>query len=167
MKRSDPFAREESIEMRVIVDSNLLARATYSESGPAAEVVRKLTGQPHVLIVSPFLLSELRRVLGYPRLQRLHGFDQHQIDRVVTALAALATSVEPHEQRDARDVPDDPDDDHIIAAAVVGSVDVICTRNKHLYHEAVIAYCKERTSEVVDDVSLLRRLRENEAGTTA
>ncbi len=45
--------------------------------------------------------------------------------------------------------------------------DVICTRNKHLRHEAVIAYCKARLIEVVDDISLLTRLRENEAGRTA
>ncbi len=64
-------------------------------------------------------------------------------------------------------MPDDPDDDHIVAAAVAGKVNVICTRNKHLYHEAVLAYCSERSIEVLDDISLLTRLRENEAGTTA
>jgi putative PIN family toxin of toxin-antitoxin system len=152
--------------MRAIVDSNVLARATYSAGGPAAEVVRKLTEPPHLLIVSPFLLAELRRVLAYPRLQRLHGFDQPEIERVVAAIAAWATSVEPKEQEIVRVVPDDPDDDHILAAAVAGKVNVICTRNKHFYHDAVIAYCNERSIEVLDDISVLTRLRENEAGTT-
>ncbi len=148
--------------MRAIVDSNVLARATYSVSGPAAEVVRKLADPPNILIVSPFLLAELGRVLGYPRLQRLHGFDQLQIERVVAAIAALATSVEPQEHELVRVVPDDPDDDHIIAAAVSGRVNAICTRNKHFHHPAVMAYCSERSIEVLDDIALLARLRANE-----
>ena len=61
--------------MRAVLDSNVLARAMYSLGGPAEEVVRRLTVPPHVIIVSEFLLNELRRVLRYPRLRQVHGFD--------------------------------------------------------------------------------------------
>jgi len=49
--------------MRAVLDSNVLARAMYGVGGPAEESVRRLTAPPHVLIVSEFLLRELRRVL--------------------------------------------------------------------------------------------------------
>jgi hypothetical protein len=56
-------------------------------------------------------------------------------------------------------VPYDPDDDNVVGAAVAARVDVICTRNKHLHHEAVIAYCRQYAIEVMDDLDLLARLR--------
>jgi len=43
------------------------------------------------------------------------------------------------------------------------AADVLCTRNKHLYDEAVVAYCREHAVEIRDDVERLRRLREGES----
>jgi uncharacterized protein len=149
--------------MRALLDSNVLARALYSVGGPAEEAVRRLAAPPHVLIVSSFLLTELRRVLRYPRLQLLHGLDDQKIDRAVTALETAATLVDVPSGEVVQVVPHDPDDDHIVAAAVVGRAEVICTRNNHLYHEAVVAYCRQHAIEILGDVELLARLRASES----
>ena len=148
--------------MRAVVDSNVLARAVYSVSGPAEEVVRKLSASPHVLVVSQFLLAELGRILRYPRLRRLHGFDDLKIDHVVQTIETAAALVDVREEDVVRVVPHDQDDDSIVAAAVVGRASVICTRNNHLYHEAVLTYCRQHGIEIMDDVALLARLRESE-----
>jgi putative PIN family toxin of toxin-antitoxin system len=150
--------------MRVLLDSNVLVRALYSVGGPAEEVVRRLALPPHVLVVSTFLLTELHRVLRYPRLQRLHGLDGQKIERAVAAVATVATHVEPRDADIVAIVPEDPDDDKIVAAAVAARADVICTRNKHFFHEAVIAYCRRHAIEVMDDVALLDRLRNQANG---
>jgi len=68
--------------MRIVLDTNILARALTGPSGPAAEVVRAIV-EPHLLVVSPFLLWELTRVLGYERLRRLHGRDDAGIGQYV------------------------------------------------------------------------------------
>ena len=48
---------------------------------------------PHVLIGSPFLLSELARVLRYPRMRKLHGLDDAEIDAYVQAIQSAALMV--------------------------------------------------------------------------
>jgi len=58
-----------------------------------------------------------------------------------------------------RVVPHDRDDDFVVATAVAGAADVICTWNKHLYHEDVIGYCRNHAIEVLHDPTLLTMLR--------
>jgi uncharacterized protein len=149
--------------MRVVLDSNILARAVYSVGGPAEEVVQRLTVPPHLVIISDFLLAELRRILHYPRLKRMHGFDNEKIEHVVTIIETAAVRIEVREDDVVRVVPDDLDDDYIVAAAVSAGADILCTRNRHFYHEEVIAYCRRHAVEIMDDVELLARLRENDA----
>jgi putative PIN family toxin of toxin-antitoxin system len=149
--------------MRAVLDSNVLARAVYSAGGPAEEAVRRLTAPPHVLIVSNFILTELGRALRYPRLLRVHGLDDEKIDRAVAALESAASSIEIRGEDVVRVVPHDADDDHVVSAAVLAGADVLCTRNKHFYHEAVLAYCRAHAIEIMDDVQLLGRLRQSES----
>jgi hypothetical protein len=114
-----------------------------------------------VLIVSEFLLEKLGRVLRYPRLRRVHLLDDQKIDRALATIETVSARVAVRERDVLRVVPHDPDDDHVVAAVGAGA-DVHCTRNRHLYHEAVIAYCREHGVEIMDDIRLLARLRRAE-----
>jgi predicted nucleic acid-binding protein len=58
--------------MRVLLDTNILVRANPRAGGSARALFAELARSPeHTLIVSPFLLEEVERVLAYPRLQAL------------------------------------------------------------------------------------------------
>jgi putative PIN family toxin of toxin-antitoxin system len=153
--------------MRAALDSNVLASALYSAGGPAEEVVRRLCAPTHVLVVSAFLLAELRRVLHYPRLRQVHGFDDEQIERAVAALETAALYIDVTETDVIRIVPHDPDDDHIVALAVAGKVNVLCTRNRHLFNASVVAYCRQSDVEILDDIELIGRLRADKPGSTS
>lgn len=144
--------------MRAVLDSNVLARAVYSVGGPAEECLQRLCQLPHVLIVSGFLLDELCRVLRYPRMRAVHGFDDEKIEQALALLRAAAVCVDTPEQNVLHVVPHDPDDDYIVAA-VVGGANVLCTRNRHLYHDAPVAYCRQHAIEIMDDIEILARLR--------
>jgi len=148
--------------MRVVLDTNILARSAYSFSGPAAEALDRLGKPGHTLIASPYLLDELGRVLRYPRLQRLHGLTDLEVDRFVANIAAACLLVEPVSSVAEGIVASDPDDNPIVAAAIVGKADVLCTLDKHLHHPAVIQYCTNQGIRVLRDTELLRLLRAEE-----
>jgi putative PIN family toxin of toxin-antitoxin system len=146
--------------MRVLLDTNILARAAASRNGPAAEVFRRIAAG-HVLVVSSELLAELARVLSYERVRRMHQLGEAGIDAFIESIesgAAVVSLPAPV----PRIVPHDPDDDVVVATAVGGKVEVLCTRNRHLFHPSVLAYCREHAIEVMDDLQLLATLRENE-----
>jgi len=110
--------------MRVVLDSNILVRAAWKADGLASRLLRRVLEGPHRLIVSPFILGEVARVLAYPRIQSRWGLTEERIQRHVNRLAAAAeivatTSVD-------RVVPDDPDDDFIVQAAIAGRADALC-----------------------------------------
>jgi putative PIN family toxin of toxin-antitoxin system len=144
--------------MRVVLDSNVLARAVASPEGPAGDVLERISAD-HVLIVSLELLAELTRVLSYDRVRRLHQRSDDAIAEFIDSLAAGAVVV-PLPGSLARVVPHDPDDDFLVATALAGNANVLCTRNRHLFHEQVVAYCRDYAIEVIDDLALLARLRE-------
>jgi uncharacterized protein len=144
--------------MRVVLDTNILTRASYSVTGPAAELLDHLKQPEHVLVLSSFILDELDRVLRYPRVRKLHGFDDTEIDEFVRDVADAALVVQVASPSTGI-VSHDPDDDPVVATAVDGNADVLCTRDRHLHHADVVDYCRQEGIEVLDDVELLNRLR--------
>jgi putative PIN family toxin of toxin-antitoxin system len=148
--------------MRIVLDSNVLARAARPVPGPAREVLIRSTENPHVLLLSAFMVSELRRVLRYERVRKMHGLDDDGIERFVlkTESAALIVALPGTSQQAI--VVNDPQDDPIVHTAVAGEADALCTRDRHLHHSAVTEYCRIHGIEVLDDVELLARLRMSE-----
>ncbi len=57
--------------MRAVLDANVLISAILSPRGAAARLLLAWQAGAFELIVSPTLLAEVRRALGYPKLVRL------------------------------------------------------------------------------------------------
>jgi len=56
-------------------------------------------------------------------------------------------------------VPNDPRDDALVQTALLGRVEVICTRDRHLQHPDVLTLCQANGTQIIDDVQLLKTLR--------
>lgn len=144
--------------MRVVLDTNVLARVVMSPSGAAAELFDRVR-QSHILVVSPQITAELLRVLSYQRLRQVHQLDDSALNQFVEDIEAGSLLVQ-LPAAVPRVVPHDADDDRVVATAVAGAAQVLCTRNlKHLGHSDVVRYCRERSIEILDDLALLAQLR--------
>src|SRR5271156_2092564 len=114
-------------------------RAHRRAQGPARRVLLHMVSSSDVLIISPYILGELERVLTDPRLLRHSGLTSGDIVEYLENLALLSCLVMP------RDVPDgllrDPTDAPILGTALAGNADVLCTRDADFFEEKVQRFC--------------------------
>jgi putative PIN family toxin of toxin-antitoxin system len=151
-----------AIVIRAVLDTNILARAARPGTGPAREVLTRVRSEPHCLLVSPFLLNELERVLNYPRVRALHGLSPEEIQTYLEELYRTAEVVHPVVGDPAAAIAQDPDDNPILQTAVLGRANILCTLDRHFQHPEVQAYCAAHGIRILTDVELLRLLREAE-----
>ena len=146
--------------MRTVLDTNVLVRAMASPSGPAGGLFERISAN-HVLVESLEMLTELSRALGYEWVRRIHQRTDVEITEFLASVERGATVVDVPKPV-PRVVPGDPKDDMVVATAVAGRADVLCTLDHHFYQDNVREYCRERMIEIMDDVELLARLRKIE-----
>lgn len=114
--------------MRAVLDPNILISALISRDGAPARVLRAWVDGHFELVVSPSLLDELERALGYRKLQRyVAPEDALAFVEWVRTTADLT--------RDADTEPPvrsaDPGDDYLLALASREQAHLV-TGDKHL-----------------------------------
>jgi putative PIN family toxin of toxin-antitoxin system len=106
--------------LRAVLDVNVLISALLSPTGTPARVLAAWQQGQFDLIVSPQLLAELERALGYPKLRRHIGPDE-VAEFVGVLLREAIIERDPAEPPEIRSA--DPGDDYLIAlAAASGAV---------------------------------------------
>ena len=113
----------------------------------------------HVLLLSPFLLMELERVLSYDRVRAVVKLNDEEIAEYLSYLRAGEVSEIVFPGPAPSVVPSDADDDPVVHTAVVGRADLLCTLNRHFFHPSVFDYCQQRGVLVATDVEMLDILR--------
>jgi putative PIN family toxin of toxin-antitoxin system len=121
--------------VRVVLDTNVLARAHQRAHGLARLALIHVISGPDELILSRYLLQELERILAYPRLLEHSRLTPLDIAEYLEYLARVSTLVEPlpvpeHVLRDRTDEP-------VLGTALAGRADVICTRDAGFFAEKV------------------------------
>lgn len=150
--------------MRIVLDTNILVRAHVQAAGPARELLLWVTEKhsEHVLIVSEYILAETARVLRYPRLSSIFGLHDDQISEYVGFLRRNAEiTLIPPPEAGAAGLRDD-DDVPVLQTAIAGKAAVLCTLDRHFHHPLVLGSCLRLGFEVVTDVALLRKMREQQ-----
>jgi putative PIN family toxin of toxin-antitoxin system len=138
--------------MRIVLDTNILVRAAADERGLAGRLLQEIISGPHILVISPYILSEIARVLSYPRLQARWQLNEETIMDFVSRLSDVAEIV--LTTTPDRVVIADPDDDPVVQTVILGGADFLCTRDAHLLEATVVQYCAARGIKVVNDIDL-------------
>ncbi len=144
--------------MRIVLDTNILARSCVPSSGPAYELLQQIrANSDHTLVLSPYIVSELVDVLRRPYFTERLKISEAQIRKYVRSLLELGVLVNPEPGR--LPVLTDPDDEIVLATAITGKCDVLCSLDRHFHGREVLDFCRSQSIDVTDDVELLRRLR--------
>jgi putative PIN family toxin of toxin-antitoxin system len=146
--------------MRAVLDTNVLTRSLPGRNNAAEQTVLALTRSPHVLVLSDFILDELGRVLRYDRQRKIHGLSDSRIDDFVNRLRAESLIVPVPTAPATAVVLADPNDDPIVATAVLGQADVLCTWDRHLYQPVVVQYLHQFRVRVMREGALLLELQQ-------
>ncbi len=96
-----------------IVDTNVLVAGLISgqTDSPTTRIVDAMLDGRLIFLLSPELLQEYRLVLLRPKLLRLHGLNEEQIDQLLTEITANAIWREP--QSELTEHAPDPGDEHL------------------------------------------------------
>jgi putative PIN family toxin of toxin-antitoxin system len=109
---------------RVVLDSNVIVSG-LGWSGPPARILDASLDGQLLLVTSPPLLAELRRVLGYPKLAKVLDGAEQLADLVeASGLVVLPTRVIA--------AVSDESDNRVLEAAVEGAADYIISGDDHL-----------------------------------
>ena len=143
---------------KIVLDTNIIVRAVASPSGLASELLRRAISDGNLLCTSNFMLAELDRVLRYPRVRRIHGLSDTEIEDFVRSIQQVALVVEVDASKSVR-VTRDRNDDPVIETAVRAKAKYLCSIDKDIGAKEVLDHCKTVGVEVVSDTTLIAILR--------
>ena len=116
--------------MRVVLDANVFVSGLISGQGAPAEILERWRDEAFDVVISPAILSELERVLHYPRLQQRCNLSDGDIRRFIQVLRKFAIEVVPTEELDV--VKADAADNRYLECAVAGGATLIVSGDHHL-----------------------------------
>ena len=116
--------------IKVVLDANIFVSAVLKSHSNPARVFQLAEEGKVTLISSKDILSEVRAVLLYPKLRKLHGRTPGQIDDLIRRATRVSFIVPGKTRIEA--VKDDPKDNKYLSAAVEGKADFIVSGDHHL-----------------------------------
>lgn len=110
-----------------------------------------------MLVLSDAILTEVRRVMSYPRVQARWPLSTEAIERYTSFLRESSSLADLPERFPA--VVSDPDDDLVLQTAIAGKADVLCSRDAAFEPENVQQVCAAHGIRIMGDIELLQELR--------
>jgi putative PIN family toxin of toxin-antitoxin system len=143
--------------VKIVLDMTILVRANERSNGLARELLLNVVESKHTLLLSNEMLHELAKVLRYPRLQAFYDLTENLVFDYVNFLrrASEIVDLNPLVAAPIRDV----NDIIVMQTAIIGEADVLCSKDADFFDETAREYLNKLGIAVLDDISLMHRLR--------
>jgi len=143
--------------VKIVLDTTILVRANEHSHGLARELLMRIVGSDHRLLLSNEMLFELARVLRYPRLQAFYDLPEELVFEFINFLRSSSEIIplDPTVTAPIRDV----NDVVVMQTAIIGEADILCTKDDDFFAEPASAYLRKMGIEILDDISLIHCLR--------
>jgi uncharacterized protein len=116
--------------MRVVLDTNQYVSALLKPDSNSARLIAMVHEGKITLIISQTILAEIRRVLAYPKVKKLHRRTQREIEQFIRKTEKIAIITPETLQIDV--IKADHSDNILLACAVEGNADFIVSGDHHL-----------------------------------
>ena len=117
--------------LRVVLDTNIFVSGLLSKTGLPAKILDAWRAGQYLLITSPPIVAEIRRVLETPRMRKKYFITSGDIEQLIILLEKDALIV-PGRTDVKNAIPDDPSDEMFLACAMDAAADYIVSGDRHL-----------------------------------
>jgi putative PIN family toxin of toxin-antitoxin system len=111
--------------VKVVLDTNVLLSGLMSPGGVPGRIVAAWLEAQFEVVFSVNQLTEISRVLTYPKIRSILKWDEQRIEQFIKQLYIRAEVIELGSV--TVDVPRDPNDAPILATLVVAQADLLVT----------------------------------------
>jgi putative PIN family toxin of toxin-antitoxin system len=116
--------------IKTVIDTSVMVSVAFPKEGLTKELRDLIADGAFVMVSSKPILSELYRVLHYPRIMKQFKATEEDIDEFIGMVIEKAALVEG--DYDVRKIDEDHSDDMFLSCAVEGKADFIVSRDPHL-----------------------------------
>ncbi len=116
--------------IKVVLDANQYISTVLKPASNPAKIFKLATDGKIELFISQSILAEIKRVLSYPKLVKLHKYSPKEINQFLEEITNSAV-ITPGKIK-LYVIEDDPTDNKYLECAVEGEADFVVSGDHHL-----------------------------------
>ncbi|MBF0337274.1 MAG: putative toxin-antitoxin system toxin component, PIN family [Nitrospirae bacterium] len=116
--------------LKVVLDTNQFVSAVLKPHSNSAIIIDLVYNEKLELLLSYSILDEIRRVIFYPKLTRLHHRNSQWLETFLLKIESIGKLLPDNLKVDF--IKSDPTDNKFLACAVEGHADFIVSGDQHL-----------------------------------
>lgn len=116
--------------IKAVVDTNVLVSGIISPKSSPAKIINYWRERKFVLVTSPKILQETKRVLNYPKIAKKYHLNKEKINELIREFSLFSEVCKPTKKISV--IQQDPEDNKFLEAGISASADFIVSGDSHL-----------------------------------